>query len=586
MTDDDPGAGDPGQLRSLARNRDAVLRATSAAVRAVRSATEFDHTAWAGSAADAFAATVPSVLASALVLEAGLQFHETALARYADGVAAIQEEQREALRQLAEAEATIGSERTWLLDLDDQFHRVTALGGGEPGDLAGLRQQRARAEDTAALAERERADVESALEDLRVRRRRLDGAFVEALHDADDANAVLRRAGVAASATDLVALLAAMTPEQVRSYADAHRALVRAAFSGSADAVRHRWDSMGASDGTTAVQSALLAALPSFFGSLDGVPVEARVAANRHVAVRRIRRLDHERAALVARGRRGEGDLRQRIAQLDAERAYLALVAAGRRRTYLLDIDHSRIIEVLGTPSPATRHVITYVPGTFTNLDAMYGGGVRQVPAYLSRRHQEDAVVFVYKDGRFPGVVEPDGTTTAKGFVIEANDTAFALRSGRQLASFTRGVESDPVFAAARSTAIGHSWGLANVAASEVAGSRYDAVVSLSGAGMPLDWRADPATEYFDYSYNDVLQVLQAPVLDAVWQGVNPRHEPAFEHGPYYRSPADDAADRTPGLAARVEAELGALTSNHSLVASNAPANRPLLQDLDRQVLR
>lgn len=588
MTDDDPGVGDPGALRTLARNRAAVLTTTSAAVRAVRAVADVDRTAWSGSAADAFAATVPPLLATLLVLEAGLADHETALARYADGIAEIQAEQREVLRQRDEAEAAVAAQRAWLLALDDLVHRAMALGtvgSGGDADLDALHRDRVQGEDAEALAERARRRAVSALDDLRLRRRHLDQEFVEALHAADDAETLVRHRGAAAAASDLVVLLAAMTPAQVRAFVREQPGVVRDAFVGTPGDVRRRWDALGSGPGADAARSALVRALPSFFGSLDGVPVESRVAANRVVAERRMLRLDQERVALVARSAAGSADLADRIEQLDAERAYLALVVSGSRRAYLLDIDRSRVIEVLGSPSPSTRHVVTYVPGTFTNLDAVYGGGVRDVGAFLHDRHDQDAVVFVYKDGVFPGAVEPDRTASARGFVLEANDPAFALRSGRQLASFETGLRADPALAAAQSTAIGHSWGLANVTASEVAGAHYDAVVSLSGAGMPLDWRPDPTTRYRDYSYDDVLQVLQAPVLDVVWQGVNPRRESVFEHGPYYRSPADDAADRTSGIAARIEAELAALTSNHSLVATDAPANRPLLRDLDKEVL-
>lgn len=43
------------------------------------------------------------------------------------------------------------------------------------------------------------------------------------------------------------------------------------------------------------------------------------------------------------------------------------------------------------------------------------------------------------------------------------------------------------VVGGAEQTSIGHSWGLANVTSSEVAGARYDTVISLAGAGMLPD---------------------------------------------------------------------------------------------------
>ncbi|WP_182067230.1 hypothetical protein [Curtobacterium sp. ME12] len=62
----------------------------------------------------------------------------------------------------------------------------------------------------------------------------------------------------------------------------------------------------------------------------------------------------------------------------------------------------------------------------------------------------------------------------------------------------------------AQTTAIGHSWGLANIRTSETLGTQYDQVASLSGAGMPESWQPDRETTYTDYSSADTLQVGQA----------------------------------------------------------------------------
>ncbi len=37
--------------------------------------------------------------------------------------------------------------------------------------------------------------------------------------------------------------------------------------------------------------------------------------------------------------------------------------------------EENRIAEMIGTPGPGTKRVLTYVPGTFTSMDSFFGGG-------------------------------------------------------------------------------------------------------------------------------------------------------------------------------------------------------------------
>lgn len=149
-------------------------------------------------------------------------------------------------------------------------------------------------------------------------------------------------------------------------------------------------------------------------------------------------------------------------------------------------------------------------------------------------------MAFVYKDGFFPGEDAKVGAVNLLR-IGEANDTDRALDAGRQLARFEAGMRADPLLGAAEQDALGHSWGLSNIMCSEVAGTEYDNVISLSGAGMPEAWKPVRATTYTDLSYNDILQSGQQ--FGVVWGRNNPRAHPAFDHGDYYVGPHDDTAN-------------------------------------------
>lgn len=128
--------------------------------------------------------------------------------------------------------------------------------------------------------------------------------------------------------------------------------------------------------------------------------------------------------------------------------------------------------------------------------------------------------------------------------------------------------------------------GLSNVTSSEVAGTTYDKVVSLSGAGMPEEWRPRPGTSYTDLSYNDILQGAQGTGL--VWGGHNPRSHPAFDHGDYYVGPNDgNLAESTaipsgtyPAVYIPLD-DAPTLMENHNLIATDSAANKKALSYMD-----
>ncbi|MET3901743.1 hypothetical protein [Paenarthrobacter sp. 4246] len=336
--------------------------------------------------------------------------------------------------------------------------------------------------------------------------------------------------------------------------------------------------------GFTQVQELLLAAAPAMFGALDGMPALARVRANQLNAPSLLRAAENDLE--TARKLSGIGQAHHdpnRTKMLENEVAYLKQVEAGQVQLYLYDRDQSRIVQMIGTPGPDTRHVITYVPGTFTGLNIFYEGGVQQVSTYLNN-NVPGTVAFVYKDGRFPGEEDTAGGPNLAR-IGEANDEKLARTSGQQLAGFETGMRIDPYLNGAEQTGIGHSWGLANVTSSEVAGARYDKVVSLAGAGMLRDWKPQPTTEYSNLYYYDLLihgQGVTNPVTKrgVVWEGNNPIHREEFEQH-YYRGPHDDQL-----RAINTVEEGNILMENHNLIASNIKDNREALRDMQSLINR
>ncbi|BAJ75783.1 hypothetical protein MTES_2819 [Microbacterium testaceum StLB037] len=322
--------------------------------------------------------------------------------------------------------------------------------------------------------------------------------------------------------------------------------------------------------------SAFVRQWANVLGSLDGLPAFVRVEANRYRVPELLRAAERELAGLE--NSQDEDEL-SRAEMIRNEITYLKSVQTGDVQLYLYDRDASRIVEMIGTPGPDTTRAITYVPGTFTGMNSFYTGGVQQIAQYLTTQ-VPGTVAFVYKDGKFPGEQNNAQEPDLKRFlrIGEANDQDTAREAGEQLAQFQAGMRSDPSLSGVEQIGIGHSWGVANLTGSEVAGSEYDKVISLAGAGMLPDWRPNDDTTYTDLSYRDILLHFQSKGL--VWDGNNPRSNGAFEHGPLYVGPDDAELD---GRFVDGD-EWGVLTDNHNLIASTDRDNDEALGDLKRLV--
>ncbi|MBB3158686.1 hypothetical protein FHS07_002382 [Microbacterium proteolyticum] len=352
-------------------------------------------------------------------------------------------------------------------------------------------------------------------------------------------------------------------------------------------AVKAWWDALPPERRTALIDGA-----PEVMGALGGVPPLARVAANRIVAGDRLPTVEREIARLESVLDEGamatlRAERRSALDRLLAERDYLGHVVAGEVQLVLYQPEENRIAEMIGTPGPGTRRVLTFVPGTFTSVDSFYGGGAQLMPAWLA---DQDAgmVAFVWKGADFPG--DDEGPVLAEQLIgiVEANAQSRSVPAGQALARFSAEMRCDPQISRAGQIGAGYSWGLVAVTSSELAGTHFDAVHSLAGAWVPQGWTADATTTYFHWSYTDFLSMAQ----DVGWvgNGRNPDVTPGFETHIYDR-PGDFTVPLGGELAPfldphgpSVRMSLSPL-ENHQLIVSDRPENFRPREDFRNSVM-
>ncbi|GIT80978.1 hypothetical protein LLS1_26470 [Leifsonia sp. LS1] len=352
--------------------------------------------------------------------------------------------------------------------------------------------------------------------------------------------------------------LAQLTPAQLAALSTSQLVRLAAMLSKDPEKVWGWWATL-----TEVQRAALLTSAAPFLGRLDGLPPAVRVAANRTNAATALAANEAELARLRALPCSAENA--NTIALLETENEYLQRAVDGSVQLYLYDRDASRVVEVVGDLSQTPTNVIYYNPGTFTGMPDFWKGGVQTMAVTLVQ-DQPGAIVFVTKDGIFPGEDDTNLGGPNMTRILEANSPTSTMTTAERLASLQDGIAANPEYTYAQSTAIGHSWGLVNVTASEGAGAHYDQVISLSGAWMPEGWAPDPTTSYTDFSYPDALQVAQE--FGAVGGNNVPRRpDSGFAYDPYYEAPS--AFD---------------LIGNHNLIASDAQANYALIDDLKVEI--
>ncbi len=237
--------------------------------------------------------------------------------------------------------------------------------------------------------------------------------------------------------------------------------------------VEQWWQRLSSEDRERLIDNASLAV-----GNLNGVPLDERVRAN----------------AVTARYTCGYASYSEE------QKEYLRKAERGEVQLVVYDPERSRLVEMFGTPSSNTAHVVTYIPGTGSLPKHFYRGEAQQVASYLVEHSEGRTVAFVYKDGPWVAWVGPNANS----------NVAFEAKLGSEIAGFQRDViERDPNLAGAAHDAAAHSAGFSVLTGAELAGAHFDKVLSLAGAFALPGWAADPSTEYHHFQYdNDAINLI------------------------------------------------------------------------------
>jgi uncharacterized protein YukE len=591
-TDDDPGVGSVEGIRQLAKTRRTEVDDLEVAAYRLAEAASWGAECWRGRSGEQFVASMADVSTEVTAVARGLEHHAAALEAYAVDVSLIQGSRQtlEARRAMAEQNilSTGGALKTIMREAQDAAR----------DDLIGIVVESEYRSGERSTLQRRIDDEQRELEvvaglwaDLVEERAAADRRCIAALQSPEAMGALPQVTGealAARSSDEVLALLAGLSATELTMLLEQHPELVDKAFLADPERVRAWWDELGQqgarnADDLTAVQVALVRGAPAIIGALDGLPPSVRVAANVFNAKRRMAEIDEMVGPIERRGLQGDDEL---LAALARERAYLgrAVAEPPTVQLYLFDPSKSRIIEMIGDWNESTRTVLTYVPGTLTNMDSFYGknGDVQQMARWLEKNDPRGtSVAFVFKDGIFPGGAE--GSKNPAEFVgafAQANDPEFARETSKALHDFQRGLAVDPIRSEPgyRDVAIGHSWGLANIVSAEVHGATYDKVISLAGAGMPPEWQPRAGTTYSDYSYWDFL--MEAQSTGGVWGGRNPNRSDDFESRGYFVSPHDVEFEETGASYTPV----WKLDDNHALVAQTGDDNSQVRDALRREI--
>lgn len=241
----------------------------------------------------------------------------------------------------------------------------------------------------------------------------------------------------------------------------------------SADQVAAWWRSLSEGDRRTLIEQ-----VPLVVGNLDGVPLKSRIAAN----------------AVSAQHFAGA----ERVS--DEEAGYWRRVAAGSIKLVVSDPSRSRVVEMVGELGPNVRQVITFLPGTTSQMKHFYSGEAQQVSKYLVARSESGSVAFVYKDGSWVSWLGPTANTNY--------DRLQSLGDG--VAAFQSQVlDREPGLQGSTRVAIAHSAGMSVASGAQIAGAGFDIVISLGGAFVLREWRPDPETDYHHFQYdNDAINLI------------------------------------------------------------------------------
>ncbi|MGH4018868.1 MAG: alpha/beta hydrolase, partial [Pseudonocardiaceae bacterium] len=296
------------------------------------------------------------------------------------------------------------------------------------------------------------------------------------------------------------------------------------------------WDGL-----TPGQQQSLVETHPARIGSLDGIPTEARDAANRLVLATAKQRLLHQREELEI-GRPGDMNTRgDRIRAIDAKLQGITAVEErldqpqpGRQQAYLLGLDTGNLgqaIVAVGNPDEADN-VVTFVPGTYSSLGGA-GSGLDKVDAMVDQAQRIDP------HARTAGVLWIG--YDAPQSLGDAADASYAESAGATLDGFQDGLRATHEGPPSNNTVVAHSYGstVVGVTARDE-GLDVDNAVLVGSPGVGVDHARElglhAGNVWATRADNDIIQHaydpgdLQTPVHPQVPTGV-PNPDPDLVHG-------------------------------------------------------
>ncbi|WP_433871464.1 alpha/beta hydrolase [Saccharopolyspora sp. CA-218241] len=364
-------------------------------------------------------------------------------------------------------------------------------------------------------------ELESVKAERRQTRDRISQLVGEVLDDAEDTDAALAKALVAAEQDK-------SDPGQGSTLASAASAEVQRPEDGGPEENAEWWRSL-----SDAQRAALLADPPAWLGGMDGIPAEVRDTANRARIDDERTALEQEKAELARGGITGdEQDAIDRIdAKLDSIDAVEETIAREDppRQLLVLDTGGERVKAAVAVGDVDTaEHVSVFTPGFTTTVDGTLKGMDAEMAALVAESEEElsrsggkgevAAVSWIGYEApqRDMSMLDPDES------VASADP---AKEGGAALNSFYQGInasrEDDPHL-----TAIGHSYGSTTTGyALQGGGHGVDDVVLYGSPGMGTEEVSDLGVPEGN-AY--LLEAKNDPVADFSRFGGDPSHMDGF----------------------------------------------------------
>ncbi|WP_263120880.1 alpha/beta hydrolase [Cellulomonas sp. RIT-PI-Y] len=527
---DDPGAGDADGMEDLVLRLASHLDVLSTTGREIGVLVARTREGWTGQGAQAWETSVSARAAECSTVEQEARRGAEVVNTYVNTVLSIRSRAMYAAEDLESARGTLrraeDAWRTLQSDPDrDDFDLRMALGAVQ-------------------CAEQEVLDCRAALDRLVVERQTLDDEAASALQTGTPPDWAAAGGAARRLPTDLFARSTASIANQVRALPDGAEGdaaarwivgrltaeqfdallaacpelAVRLMRADTGGAFAARFPELAAAmrvrdlDERTAAIVAATSAMsredlvlvsrmyPGVVGNLDGMPLTARIDANRIAVtaalVKGERRLDEVRARLAELVGQTSPDAMREFAALIEERNALVVANAwyGELLTEAVDT-----IDAGGSAVTVTGHqVVLFDPATgqfgelvgyagAPNLAVLVGGTGTNTGTMADQRarawtfvdvNRRDLAVITYLGGPMPQSVSIENPTARHAF--EAVDPTYATAIGPRLASFANGVRA---VTGATITVAGHSYGGSVVGAAEARGMVVDRIVHIESAG-------------------------------------------------------------------------------------------------------